>query len=236
MDGKPSFLFQGIRYMKKNLKISMLVFMLSFFLLSPALAIYVDFTNFALSGNIVGSPYTDNLSGSITITFENVSGNYLWWDNKDGFGIYDPGYENDEIESPEKMRISFSTAVYVDYFDLTDLFYEGSPGYEYEEIGWYNFNGEFDTSKIVFSQTDHLKKPWPTSNGEYRLDINQIISEIWFSSPGIENCFKNHEFSVAGVEVSPIPEPATMLLLGSGLIGLAGIGRRKFNKIAGKLF
>jgi len=42
--------------------------------------------------------------------------------------------------------------------------------------------------------------------------------------------FLNWYEAKSGYKTAPIPEPSTILLLGSGLIGLAGYGRKKFFK------
>ena len=62
--------------------------------------------------------------------------------------------------------------------------------------------------------------------GVYSLD-GETIQSLTISSDGFKEV-KQMNFSGEGV--SNVPEPATMLLLGSGLIGLAGYGRKKLLK------
>ena len=130
-------------------------------------------------------------------------------------------YESDEIEGRERLKIGFSTPMYLSSVWLTDLFNEG-----YLERGSYRLNGT--GSWISFSA---LSTQTPSSsNGELKLslDPNTQVTSIMFRAPGyLPFLNQRHEFSVAAIEVNAVPIPAAAWLLGSGLVGLVALRRRK---------
>ena len=178
--------------------------------------------------------YTVSYPGfDVTATSNGTEANALYQDSIDGLGIMLD--EGDEIDDFERLRVEFSTAQTLNGVWITDLFAYPDGNDPSGEMGLVKL---FDDGQALLGAFPFIGNDADQANGELYVDFGGVADVLWanfFVVNSGDTNFKSvggscdNEFSVAGF-TQPVPEPATMLLLGSGLLGLAGAGRKKFFK------
>lgn len=127
-------------------------------------------------------------------------------DNGDGTGSHSG---NDNINGDEVILLTFSTPVFLN----TVYFWDD-----------HNTSNVFPgPAKFKFSTTGTFSDPailLATS-----VDFGGLAGTTFYFTP--KSTHSKHEFYIAGVDVEPVPEPATLGLLGAGLLGLITRRRRR---------
>ena len=105
-----------------------------------------------------------------------------------------------------------TAASHPEYFNNNDL-NDGGPSYNIEYDG---FTNVFTAQALGIGAGTHTIQLAIADSGDHILDSAVFIQAGTFS----------------GTPTAPVPEPSTILLVGTGLLGIIGFGRKRLNKKA----